>query len=74
LILSAFEEENWRRRIDSPLPLDNYREDRKRRLNHVIYRLNGHQTNRLIRFRGDGTGDGVIWERWTPNQNRYERW
>jgi hypothetical protein len=70
LILSAFEEQNWWRRIDSPLPRDNYDEDRKRRLNHAIYRLNRHQTNWLIHFRGDGTEDGVIWERWTRNRRK----
>ena len=62
LILLAFQEENWPVRIDSPLAPRSYSEDSKRRLNHAIYRLNRHQHNRLIRFRGDGTGDGAIWE------------
>jgi hypothetical protein len=69
LILSAFEEQNWQRRIDCPLP-PRPLEDRKRRLNRAIYRLNRHQTNQLIRFRGDGTGDGVIWERWTRDRRK----
>lgn len=60
-ILSAFEEEGWPRRIDDPLsPLED--QDPKRRLSDTIKGLNKKQINPLIRFRGDGTGEGVIWE------------
>jgi len=60
-ILSAFEEEGWPRRIDDPLsPLED--QDPKRRLSDTIKGLNKKQVNPLIRFRGDGTGEGVIWE------------
>jgi hypothetical protein len=68
VILCAFEEQNWPVRIDSPLSPRSPFEDRKRRLNHAIYRLNGHQHSRLIRFRGDGTGEGVIWELRRPTR------
>ena len=60
-ILSAFEEEGWPRRIDDPLsPLHD--QDPKRRLSDTIKGLNKKQINQLIRFRGDGTGEGIIWE------------
>lgn len=62
LILSVFEEEGWPARIDDPLPpmLD---QDPKRHLHITITNLNRHQKNHLIRFRGDGTGRGIFWER-----------
>jgi hypothetical protein len=60
-ILSAFEEEGWPHRIDDPLsPLPNV--EPKSRLHDAIKRLNGLQKIRLLRFRGDGTGEGVCWE------------
>ncbi len=60
-ILMAFEEENWPPRIDDPLPghpdlLP------KRRLHDTIKSLNRNQKNCLIRFMGDGTGEGIRWE------------
>jgi hypothetical protein len=61
LILAVFEEEGWPAHIDDPLPVNiNY--DPKQRLEDTIKRLNKHQVNRLIRFRGDGSGCGVRWE------------
>ena len=60
-ILAAFEEEGWPAAIPDPLP-QNGDTDPKRRLNDTIKGLNHHQENKLIRFRGDGTGEGVIWE------------
>ncbi len=63
-VLSAFEEENWRRCIDDPLPpLPN--QCPKRRLHDTIKSLNRHHQRQCIRFRGDGTGEGVIWERYS---------
>ena len=60
-ILSAFQEENWPRRILDPLSPQPC-QDIKRRLNDTIKCLNrGHQ-HRLLHFRGDGTGEGIIWE------------
>jgi hypothetical protein len=63
LILAAFEEEGWPHHLDDPLPTSsNY--DAKQRLQDTIKRLNRHQVNRLIHFRGDGSGTGVTWEPW----------
>ena len=61
MILSVFEEEGWPVHIDDPLP---FRQDidPKIRLHDTIHRLNGHQTNRLLCFHGDGYGSGVLWE------------
>jgi hypothetical protein len=61
LILSAFEEEGWPEHIDDPLPA-RHDIDPHTRLHDAIHRLNGCQTHRLLRFRGDGSGAGVFWE------------
>jgi hypothetical protein len=61
LILAAFEEEGWPPHMDDPLP-NGHDQDAKQRLHDTIKRLNRHQINRLIRFRGDGSGCGIIWE------------
>jgi hypothetical protein len=60
-ILAAFEEEHWPPRIDDPLPpqLD---QEPKRRLHDTINTLNRNQKCPLIRFLGDGSGQGVRWE------------
>lgn len=63
-ILAVFQEEGWPSRIDDPLPPESD-QDTKRRLSDTIKCLNRKQTNRLIRFHGDGSGEGVIWEQ-TP--------
>jgi hypothetical protein len=60
-ILSAFQEEGWPCRIDDPLP-HHEEHDSKYRLKFTIHRLNDHQKHRLLRFSGDGTGEGVCWE------------
>ena len=61
-ILSAFAEEGWPPRIDDPLPpIGDI--DPKRRLSDAIKCLNRHHANALIRFCGDGSGEGVLWER-----------
>jgi hypothetical protein len=31
-------------------------------LHDVINKLNRHQVNQLLRFRGDGSGRGICWE------------
>lgn len=60
-VLTAFEEEGWPHKVDDPLaPFDEC--DPKRRLNDTIKGLNHHQLSFLIRFRGDGTGEAVVWE------------
>ncbi len=64
-VLSAFEEDGWPARIDDPLPpiADT---DPKRRLSDTIKCLNRKQQNALVRFSGDGTGEGVLWDLVSP--------
>lgn len=60
-ILAVFEEEGWPPRIDDPLPgVEESR--RKRRLHDTINSLNRGQRVPLMRFLGDGKGEGVRWE------------
>jgi hypothetical protein len=60
-VLAAFQEEDWPVRIDDPLsPKPD--QDPKRRLHDTINSLNRNQSRRLIRFLGDGSGQGVRWE------------
>jgi hypothetical protein len=61
LIVQSFHEESWPTRIDDPLPPLPGKES-SRRLNDTIKCLNRHQVNSLLHFRGDGSGNGVIWE------------
>ena len=61
LILTVFEEDDWPPKIDDPLPPDPHH-DPKERLHDVIKKLNRAQFTPLVRFRGDGTGSGVLWE------------
>lgn len=60
-VLSAFQEEDWPHRIDDPLSPQGEQEP-KCRLHDTIKWLNRHQEHHLIRFLGDGTGEGVCWE------------
>ncbi len=60
-VLAAFEEEGWPRRIDDPLPPRGALVP-KYRLHFTIQCLNQGQLSQLIRFFGDGTGEGVCWE------------
>lgn len=60
-ILAAFEEEGWPYAIDDPLP-PKPEIVIKDRLKDAVRQLNRNQLNRLIRFRGDGTGERVTWE------------
>lgn len=60
-ILAAFEEESWPARIDDPLP-QHFEIDPRRRLNDTIRNLNRSRINLLIRFSGDGSGQGILWE------------
>lgn len=66
-VLSAFQEEGWPERIDDPLP-PQPEQDSKRRLSDTIKCLNRKQTRPLIHFRGDGTGEGVVWEFVEPDR------
>ena len=60
-VFAAFHEENWPHRILDPFPPQGEQEP-KCRLHDTIKWLNRHQEHRLIRFLGDGTGEGVCWE------------
>jgi len=60
-VLAAFHEEGWPHRIDDPLP-PLAEQNVKYRLHFTIHRLNQSQKQYLIRFSGDGTGEGVCWE------------
>lgn len=60
-ILAVFEEEHWPARIDDPLP-PHREQSPKRRLQETIKSLNRNQKNSMIRFLGDGSGQGVLWE------------
>lgn len=62
MVLLAFQEEGWPVRIDDPLPpVANL--TTRQRLHDAIKNLNRNQAHREIRFAGDGTGEGVRWER-----------
>jgi hypothetical protein len=61
-LLAAFEESGWPERIDDPLP-PHGDVDPKQRLHFSIWRLNRHQEQDLLMFRGDGTGEGICWGR-----------
>ncbi len=59
IVLQQFEQLGWPSRISDPLPpADNICP--KRRLHDAIKCLNQRMENELIRFRGDGTGTGVL--------------
>lgn len=64
-ILAAFEEDGWPVRIDDPLPPAS-EQDPKRRLHDTINSLNRNQKRQLLRFIGDGTGQGIRWEFVSP--------
>ena len=60
IVLAAFDEESWPCRVDDPL-MPHPEIDPKRRLHDTIKSLNRHQIVPLLRFYGDGTGEGVRW-------------
>jgi hypothetical protein len=60
-VLAAFEDEGWPPSICDPLPFLPSRRA-KERLHATIRCLNSHHVNRALRFRGDGTGESVLWE------------
>jgi hypothetical protein len=59
LILRAFQEDRWPWRIDSPLP--GGCSDPHQSLRNAVRKLN-QQEHPSIRFRVDGTGQGILWE------------
>jgi hypothetical protein len=60
-VLAAFEDEGWPPSVDDPLPFLPRRQA-KERLHVTIRHLNTHHANQLVRFRGNGTGEAVLWE------------
>ena len=60
-ILMAFQEEGWPARIHDPLP-PTPQCDPKQRLRDSIKSLNRCHKKPLLRFTGDGTGEGILWE------------
>ncbi len=60
-VLATFEEEGWLHRIDDPIP-PQPQADQRQRLRDAVRALNKNQETSLIRFRGDGSGQGVVWE------------
>ncbi|MDR3639626.1 MAG: hypothetical protein P4L84_37850 [Isosphaeraceae bacterium] len=65
-ILIAFEEAGWPVRIEDPLHRT-HKIDPKIRLHESIKSLNRNQTFPVLRFTGDGRGQGVIWGLCSPN-------
>jgi hypothetical protein len=69
LILEAFHEEGWPKRIDDPLPpCDGL--DPKQRLRDSIKALNRNRKSDRLRFLGDGNSEGVVWEDRTRFRSR----
>jgi hypothetical protein len=66
IVIMSFEEEGWPTGIDDPLP-HHVDRDPKQRLHDTIRSLNRNQKHRLLKFKGNGTGQGVIWEPLSPD-------
>lgn len=64
-LIMAFEEQGWPTRIADPLEKDEM-VDPKRRLHDTIKCLNRRHVRDLMRFHGDGTGQGVEWRVFDP--------
>ena len=61
-VLAALQEEGWPAAVDDPLPPAGD-QDPKYRLRQTIRGLNTNQQHPVLRFRGDGSGERVLWER-----------
>lgn len=61
IVLAAFEEDGWPRRIDDPLAPKPLTES-KHRLRATIQSLNRYHEKPMIHFRADGSGEGIVWE------------
>lgn len=72
LILSTFQEEGWPKAIDDPLP-PNHEGDSRRRLSDTIKALNRNQVTPLLRFRSNGSGEVVTWERVVRSRSNSKR-
>ena len=66
LLLDASKDNSWRNRINDPLPEQNSDGDSTQRLRDTVRDLNRSLGERVVRFRGDGTGKGVTWEHVCP--------
>lgn len=65
MLLAVFQEQGWATaHIDDPLPCqrEETEEDAKHRLQETVKNLNRGLSPGTIRFRGDGTGQGVLWQ------------
>lgn len=60
LILEALEHSGWPDRLDDPLPHSEDIDPRDR-LANTVRRLNRNQCCPAVRFRMDGTGQGLCW-------------
>ncbi len=60
-VLSEFQKRGWPTKIDDPLPPSDV--DPKARIHDTIKCLNRGLKNKHVRFRGDGKGEGVLWEK-----------
>ena len=60
-IFEAFEQQNWAQRIKNPLSSVRGR-DQKRHLHETIQNINRRLDHRLLVFRGDGKGRGILWQ------------
>ena len=71
-LLGVFQEQGWAAHIDDPLRRTDGEgeEDAKRRLHDTIKNLNRGLPPGTIRFRGDGTGQGVSWEYADPETGK----
>lgn len=61
IILSAFQEDGWPPVIDDPLPQKSD-QDPTQRMQDTIKGLNRNHEYSVIRFHGNGAGDGIRWE------------
>lgn len=60
IILASFQEENWRRSIDDPLPVKS-NQDPRQRLRRAVDNLNRRQRAPLLHFQVIGQGTSVAW-------------
>ena len=61
IVLGAFQEDGWPPVIDDPIP-PKPEQDTKRRLQDTIKSLNRNQAHPVIKFHGNGSGEGIRWE------------
>ena len=69
LALDAFQELQWKSRIDDPLPWDE-NVDCQERLRNIVKGLNRDQIIQILEFWTDGTGTGLCWAVRQPAHRR----